>query len=140
MALTHGYNSDILINGAVSLCASKWSVNTKVDEIDVSNFCDPGYAAWLGGPADADITIEGVLGSAAGESPTTVLLLRTLGDLRIGSLASINIYPDVGLSAAASWSFPTALVCSWNMESSPRDAVRWTLTAKANGPWTEPNL
>ncbi len=139
MAFTHGYNSFIQIN-ATTLCASKWSVNTKVDEIDVTNFCDPGYAAWIGGPGDADITIEGVLGSLATEDPFAVLNFRALGDLKIGSLATVGIFPDNGLNAAAAWLFPTALICSWNMEGAPRDAVRWTLTAKANGPWTEPNM
>ncbi len=139
MAFTTGYNAHVSIN-SMTLCATKFSVSTKVDEIDVTSFCDTGYASWLGGSADCDITIEGVLGTDQSEDPYNVLAFRDLGDLKIGSQNVIIIYPDQTLNGGATWTFPIALLCSWSMEGSPRDTVRWTLTAKANGVYTEPDM
>lgn len=139
MAFSVGYNGRVVIEGS-ELCATKWSVNTKVDEIDTTSFCDNGFVSWMGAAADADITIEGILGTGADEDPINVLALRDLGDLRVGSDAMIEIFPNDDANAAAEWSFPTALITSIAMEGAPRDVVRYTVTAKGNGVWTEPNL
>lgn len=146
MAFTIGYNGVVTINAA-TLCVTKWSVNEKVDEIDVTTTCDNGFVKYIPGAADCDITLEGILGTGATEDPANVLGFRALGDIRIGSTASISISPDASLNVAASWSFPFALVTGWNMESAPRDTVKWTLMAKGKtgaagngGNWVEPNL
>lgn len=139
MAYSVGYNGRVVIEGT-ELCATKWSVNTKVDEIDSTSFCDNGYVSWLPAAADADITIEGILGDAVSEDPYDLLAFRDLGDLKVGSDVMIQIFPNDVANAAASWTFPTALLTSWSMEGSPRDTVRYTLTAKGNGVWTEPDL
>ncbi|HYE78142.1 MAG TPA: hypothetical protein VEI97_09155 [bacterium] len=139
MAYAHGYNAFVTID-AISLCVTKWSVQTKVDEVDVTNSCTPGFVKYLPGASDADISLEGVLGDGAGEDPFDLLPFRDLADIHVGGTASILIAPDNTLNPAASWQFPTALITGWSMEASPRDAVRYTLTAKANGVYVEPNM
>jgi hypothetical protein len=139
MAYSVGYNGMVKLNG-LELCATKWSVSTKVDEIDTTSFCDNGFVSWLGAAADADITIEGILGDAANEDPFEVLNARDLGDLKVGSTVVIEIYPNETAAPAQAWLFPSGLLTSWAMEGAPRDAVRYTLTAKGNGVWDEPDI
>lgn len=146
MAFSIGYNGSVLVD-QTELCITKWSVNEKVDEVDVTTTCDNGFVKYIPGAADADITLEGILGTAASEDPMTVLALRDLGDIHIGGTVRIEIIPDEVLDNAASWLFETALVTGFNMEGAPRDTVKWTIMAKGRigsstvgTPWREPNM
>jgi hypothetical protein len=146
MASAIGYNGKIEIEGQ-ELCVTKWSVNEKVDEIDVTTTCDNGFVKYIPGAADADITLEGILGTDNSEDPMDRLALRDLADIHIGSVAAITIFPDDVLAAGSSWVFPQALITGLNMEGAPRDTVKWTIMAKgkkggsgALGVWTEPDM
>ncbi len=147
MPYYQGYDSSVIIGNFTVPC-TKWSVNTKIDEIDVTRTSSLGFVEYQDGVADADITIEGILGNQAREDPFFFLFFRNLySEIHIGSVAGITINISNTITPANTWSFVRCLITGWNMDNSVRDVVRWTLMAKgrhdtynkSNPPqWTEP--
>ncbi|HYE78141.1 MAG TPA: hypothetical protein VEI97_09150 [bacterium] len=139
MANARGYNARILVDGS-SLCCDRWSVQTDANPGENTTNCGRGFMLWGSNAADAAIRLEGRTGDSPGQDPADLLALRDLGDLSIGSTVDLSILPDSLLSPAGSWHFPTALVTGWAQEASVRGDVRWALTARGSGGWTEPDM
>ena len=135
-------NARIQIEG-VNILGLKWTVNTKVDSIDVSNFEGQGYADFIGGLWEADISFDAI-------HPGGVAAVTTIYPGYITTAAS-SFFLDAGTalrvdtggaiaSAAAGrgFSFPSLLIESISVDAELRSFVRFSCTAKAKGPFLFP--
>lgn len=127
MAFYSAKNARVSV-GNTNLFAMKWSINTKVDELDVSNFEGQGYAQWIGGLLDADISVDCVWD--ANQNPT-----GNPPNLIPGQLVStVKFYADWrGLGpfgAGEAWTFPSLLITALNQETEVRSFIKYSWTAK----------
>ena len=130
MAYHAGYNAKAYVEGSL-LCVTRWSVNDRVDELDVSNMCSKVMKV-IAGVQEADISIEGHWDDT--EDPFGVAKNFTPGQT-----VDIELYPDIEEFATAKWDFPTARIVACSMEADARGTVRYAINAKSDGAYTRPD-
>ncbi len=149
--------------GAVTtnLMATKWTVNMKVDELDVSNFEGFGYVDYIPGLWEADISFDAIWGSgAAAVVPTASLggttALSAAAEQPLvppifypGTYTGIRLFMDSGRATdpagaamasndATAWSFPKCLICSASHDAEVRGFIKYSITAKNKGIFSLP--
>lgn len=131
MAFVSGQNGRVEVtpDGGVAsvLCAVRWSVNEKTDENDVSTFCGAGFTEMVPGLKEADISVEGIWGTA-GEDP-----FDDPPNLHPGTLCAVVLKPDNSNDPNAGWTFPTAYVITTSNDTEVRGTVRYTINFKSTG-------
>lgn len=133
MAIYSGRNARVTIGGAAFKC-KKWVIETRIDELDITNFESGGYGEFTGGVTDADITLE--LDLDIGASTTS------LNAAIPGGFYALLCYTN---SAAAptgpnglKWSFPTALCTGGGSTAGVRETISATVKFKSSGTFTLP--
>lgn len=128
MATYAGKRARVQVNGS-NLCATKWSVTNKVDELDVTCFEGNGFAAYDAGVYDADITFDAFWEYNVHAAPPLLVA---------GANAVIRLYIDYGALAGTYFNFPTALLTNVTVDAEVRGMVKYSVTAKAHGTYTYP--
>jgi hypothetical protein len=125
----------------VNMVALKWTINAKTDALDVTNFEGSGYAAYIGGILDADISCDCVFDSvqAPFANPPALAPAALLGNGLTGAGSAVKFYLDrTGATYAGFWSFANILIETCNMDTEVRGFVRFTFTARNNGAYLMP--
>lgn len=137
-------NSRIRFEG-VGILGLKWTVNTKVDEIDVSNFEGGGYADYIGGLWEADISFDAIVDSAAiiGNF-ITIYAGKTTGvvDFYMDIGTAVSPYAAVVTTQPATTrrlTFPSLLITSVSIDAEVRSFVRMSVSAKNKGSYSLPS-
>lgn len=126
MGAVAGYLARVRIN-STNLRASRWSVAWKVDEFDTTTFENFGMGQYTPGLLDFDISFDAFYDPL--DNPFQPAL-----SLQPGLYASLQIiYDKTGLLSTGTWVFPNVLLCTVNNDTSPRDVIRFSVTAKASG-------
>jgi len=125
----------------VNMFALKWTITTKTDALDVTNFEGNGYAAYIGGILDADVSCDCIFDSAQAPmvNPPNIVPAALLGNGLTGAGSSVKFYLDrTGAAYAGFWSFSQLLIETVNMDTEVRGFIRFTFTAKNNGVYAFP--
>lgn len=141
-------NARIIFDGS-ALLGLKWTINAKVDEIDVSSFESEGYVDYIGGLWEADVSFDAIHpgGPSAvttlypGRVSTGVFYLDAGTAKAVYNNAVADIPPGFTTSSAAQgrfFSFPYLLITSVSVDAEVRGFVRLSVTAKNKGKFTYP--
>ena len=127
MAALSGKNGKVRINGA-TLKVTEWAAHVKTQKLDQTNSESGGYGEYLGGVADADVTLRGNF-----EVATTPLTAYPPG----AALANTVLYLD-GTSGPQ---FDcTLFVETFRYTTPTRGLVTIEITGNSTGVFTFPNL
>lgn len=134
-------NARIHFDG-VYLLGLKWTVNAKVDELDVSNFEGEGYVDYIGGLWEADISFDAIHHGGA-VAATTLFPGRICSGtfyLDAGTAKAVynNAVTETSVAPGRAFTFPSLLVTSVNVDAEVRGFVRLSVTAKNKGKFTYP--
>lgn len=137
-------NARISLEG-VNLLGLKWTVNAKVDEVDVSSFESYGYADYIGGLWEADISFDAIhnggVTALTNLYPGRITVSPSYFYLDAGT--SLQVYNNaVTIASAANgrrFIFASLLISSVSVDAEVRSFVRLSVTAKAKGPFTYPS-
>lgn len=124
MAVYSGKFARIQIGG-VNLTSTRWTVNCKVDALDITTQSDLGYGRYQGGVMDADISFEAFWDGT--NNPFNVPSLKP------NSTVAITIFVDrVNLPNAATQTFifPEVFVESVSTDAEVRGMVKYTVSGK----------
>lgn len=145
MAAFSARNARIILN-STSFPGLKWTINTRVDEIDTSNFETRGYTDYTAGLWDADVSFD--LIHPGGASPVLAGLYpgATVTDCRFyldyAALPPLNVYTAAsdGNASTRYFQFAYLLVTSMSIDAEVRSFVRVSVTAKNKGQFTFPGV
>lgn len=117
--------------GGTNLLATKWTVEIKSDEIDVTNFESGGFADYMTTYVDAMVTVDAFYDPANNPhgDPPNILTGNILEDVELWTKTTI---------VAENFSFPLLLVLSCTVDAAVRDAVRISFTGRNKGPFVYP--
>ena len=142
MAAFSARNARVIYEG-LALLALKWTVNVKADELDVSNMESQGYADFIGGLWEADISIDAIVDSAnaafyiwPGKSTSTVTFYFDSGTAR--KITNNNQYD--ASTTAKTIAFNSLFISSVNVDAEVRGFVRMSISAKNKGYFQMPAL
>lgn len=146
MAAFSARNARISYEGT-NLLGLKWSINVKVDEIDVSNFEGRGYVDYIGGLWEADVSFDAIVdNSRAGPGNFTqiwpgkltlpVIFYFDAGTARHVTTAALVASATV--PATRGFLFGSLLITSVSVEAEVRSFVRMSVTAKNAGLFSMP--
>jgi len=128
MAIISSKNARVRIDGT-NFAATKWSVDVKADEIDITNFETGGFKDYLTSYVEAMISIDLFYDTTSGPFDTNLL--------SVGSQPVILLYTQRD-TAQEFFSFPASIVLSANVSAEVRDAVRVSVTARNKGAFLYP--
>lgn len=129
MATYSGKNARVRIGGATFLCAVKWSVSAKVDELDTTCFENSGFATYIGGIHEADVSIEGNWENNIHANPPNIGPNATL---------ALELFIDATNLAGVKFTFPALLVTNCTVDVEVRGIVKYTITGKTVGSYSFP--
>lgn len=135
-------NARINYDGS-NLLGLKWSINVKVDEIDVSNFEGLGYVDYIGGLWEADISFDAIHPGGAAVSYTNLYpgaIVPATFYLDSGSAIHVRTVAGIATASNRSFSFGNMLLTSVSIEAETRSFIRFSATAKNCGLFTWPGV
>ncbi len=132
MAFHAGYNATVGIESII-FCATRWSVNESVEDLDTTNFCGDGYATRIRGIRQAEITIE-----MNWDDTNNFFMLPP--NAQVGEKILIELYPDFDSNPVDKYNFSSALITGINFDVDVRGLVKTTLTAMSDGSYIIPEI
>ncbi len=129
MAIFSGKNARVTV-GVTDLCMVKWTINGKVDELDVTCFESGGYAEYQGGFQEADINFEGFWELDDHANPPNIMP---------NTFNALTIFMD-RINAGAGVSFFTSdfFISTVTVDAEARGMVKITVSGKASGQFNYP--
>lgn len=144
-----GFNGRVLITAlpagtTLALAASHWSVNEKVEPLDVTNFASAASSTRIGpvgiqspgrvmeyipGLTDIDISLEG-------NWDDNQDFFSVSPNLEAGDVVKIELWPDFTAQSGKEWIFNTALITDCTMDCDVHGVVKYTIAAKNTGTYT----
>ncbi len=116
-----------------TLTAKKWAITPKVDALDITNFEGDGFADWIGGILEADVTIDFDWDSDADGNP-----FNDPPDLSPGAIdGQFQLFTN-GLTSPF-WQFPLTLVVDTPQTAEVRGVITGTLSFKSKGVFIAPS-
>jgi len=128
MAIISSKNARVRID-STNFAATKWSVDVKADEIDITNFETGGFKDYLTSYVEAMISIDLFYDTTNGPFDTNLL--------SVGSQPAILLFTQRD-TAQEFFSFPASIILSANVSAEVRDAVRVSVTARNKGAFLYP--
>ncbi len=117
-----GKNARVLIENTTYLCAVKWTLDMRADELDSTCFNSAGQGRWLAGVHDQEITIEGLWELGLHANPPNI---------NPGDFVKIELFVDFVNSAAQVYTFYDVLLLDVNVDAEVRGLVKYTIRGKA---------
>ena len=122
--------------GAKNLSATKWTVNVKTDELDISNFetATPGsnlYADYTFGLQEAEVSVDAVWDG--NNDPHSDPPNITAG----GVLTNLKLYLDF-VNLTNFWLFPSFQIFTVSVDADVRGIVKYSFTGKNKGTFSYP--
>lgn len=133
MAVYSGKFAQITIGG-INLTSTRWTVNCKVDALDITTQKDIGMGRYQGGVMDTDVSFEAFWDGT--NNPFNVPDLRpnsTVGPVTI-FIDSLNL-PN---AATNTFIFPELFIESVSTDAEVRGMVKYTVSAKTVDGYTMP--
>jgi hypothetical protein len=141
MAAFSARNARIIFD-SVNLLGLTWTINAKVDEVDVSNFEGEGYADYIGGLWEADISFDAIHYGGSVASTTLFPGRITSGYFYLDAGTAKAVYNNAVSEASAAsgryFYFSSLLVTSINVSAEIRSFVKLSVSAKNKGKFTYP--
>lgn len=117
-----GKNARVYVGDSLYLCAVKWTVDMRADELDVTCFNSAGQGRWKAGVHDQEITIEGLWESGFHANPP---------DIRTGMAVKIVLFVDFINANTQAYTFYDVLLLDVNVDAEVRGLVKYTIRGKA---------
>lgn len=118
----------------VVLLATRWSVEARSDEIDVTNFETGGFAEFLPGYVEANISVDGFYEKEG--TPFAYNIGTPM--INAGNYVGLTLYASRDAGGVDYFDFPKAFILSATGEAAVRDAARVSFTARNFGPFEYP--
>ncbi len=118
-----GKNARVSVGGNF-LCVVKWTINGKVDELDVSCTESGGFAEYKGGVQEADVTLEGFW--ELNEHDPAFNIMPNVNQAVVIAIDVVNAVGSV-------WTFPALFISGVTIDAEVRGMVKITITGKGNG-------
>lgn len=117
-----GKNARVLIGTNTYLCAVKWTVDMRADELDVTCFNSAGQGRWKAGVHDQEITIEGLWETGIHDNPPGLVP---------GDYVTITLFVDFLNIVTQVYVFYDVLLLDVNVDAEVRGLVKYTIRGKA---------
>jgi hypothetical protein len=127
MSILAGYQGFVTLTvntTPINLHATRWTVDSRVDAIDVSTFINNDYGIYIDGVGDYDVSIDLIYDS--NQDPWRVAPLLTPGVTASAVLFLVEAHANLR------YTIPHLLFTEVRMEDAVRDVVRWSVRARAN--------
>lgn len=124
-------NSRVQLNGANTYYATKWTVDIKADEIDVTNFESGGFTEYITAYVDSNISVDSIWNAAVND-------FTAAGQINTGRvITNLKLFLSTAAGAPC-FTFPSAIIISVTPDASVRDAMRYSFTARNQGSFSYP--
>lgn len=124
MAANPGYLATLII-GATTMHATRFTVAWKVDEFDVTTFANYGGGQYASGISDWDLSFDAFYDTSDNPFSNAVNIVP-------GAQLAVRVQFNRNLGNNPGWYFPNVLFLTVNNDSSVRDVIRYSVTAKAS--------
>ncbi len=124
MSFYSGKFARVRINGVTNLASVKWTLLSKVEEVDDSSFEDAPFTRVRPALKSAELTIDGFWEEDIHQNPP---------DLSPGQYITVELFPDAIQLPGRRYYFPLVLVCSLSIDAEVRGIVKYTLSGKSDG-------
>lgn len=128
------------------LLALKWTVNIKADELDVSNMESQGYADYIGGLWEADISFDAIVDSAVASNSFYIWPGKNTGTVTFYFDYSTNVpsitnnNAQVASATTKNIAFTSLFLSSVNIDAEVRGFLRMSVSAKNKGVFQMPSI
>ncbi len=122
MSFYSGKFARVQVDSSQYLCNVKWSITSRVDELDRYCSTDDGWGMWMGGVVGADVNIEGYWEDNIHEDPPGLV---------VNHYITLDIWPDFVNLNAKKFTFPKFLISHLTVDAEVRGLVKYTISGKA---------
>ncbi len=130
MTFFAGFDARVSLDGQFLDC-TKWTVDDKADEIDVTTTETDGFGQWITGVRDCEVTLE-LLFNSVGDP------LSSAPTITVGNVMHLKLFEHFSLIPLRFWDFPLFLICGISQDIEPRGAVKINVRGRSTDSFTDP--